>query len=45
MKAQEDVQEYRISSSQYGKIHVGNPVRVNKREKVGSKLDIRTIRQ
>lgn len=37
MKVQEDRQEYRLSSSQYGKIHVRNPVRVNKREKVGNK--------
>ena len=37
MKVQEDRQEYRLSSSQHGKIHVRNPVRVNKREKVGNK--------
>ena len=51
MKAQEDVQEYRISSSQYGKIHVGNPVRVNKhvKEQVTSQIlelsdnDIKTV--
>lgn len=37
MQAQEDIQEYRVSSSQHGKINVGNPVRVNKHEKVGKK--------